>query len=375
MTDTNTGMGSPGDSLKPLEQALLAAGKAAAVQEAGDPHVTAAFELGWLMSDVVAGRSGKPFPAGVPDDDHVGYGAQANRLEAAVKSLGVSGVDPSMVVNQLKTLASASSQATKWEPSLAAALLGADPRYARAYGVGRQLNDLAHSSSPETFVKDNAAGLISSLDSLSTVFAAHASRSVAKSLEVWANLKTWSGNENLVPAQGELWRSLLSGEKKGTEMLEPKNYVDAARQVAVRLRAVVLATLRQFAVLVGLIIVLLALGAWLLVESSHGGNTVAGLLSVLSAVGLTWKGIGGTVGKFAGKLEAPIWGAELDQAITDAITLAPAAARGDTTSRPSPQAPKGDYAGRAARTRRLQVAPAPAIPPPDQKSAGPAVAQ
>jgi len=375
MADTPTGMGSPGDSLKPLEQALLAAGKAAAVQEAGDPHVIAAFDLGWLMSNVVAGRSGKPFPVGVPDDDHVGYGAQANRLQATVKSVGVSGVDPSTVVNQLTTLAAATPQATKWEPSLAAALLGADPRYAKAYGVGRQLNDLAHSSSPETFVKTNAAGLISSLDGLSTALPAHASRSVAMSLEVWANLKTWSGNENLIAAQGELWRSVLSGDKKGTEMLEPKNYIDAARQVAGRLRDVVLATLKQFAVLVGVILVLLALGAWLLIESNHGGNTVAGLLSVLSAVGLTWKGIGGTVGKFAGKLEAPIWGAELDSAIMDAITLAPAAARGDAAGSASQQVPKGDYAGRAARTRKAQAAPARETASADPTSAGAPAAQ
>src|SRR5437879_4704728 len=29
--------------------------------------------------------------------------------------------------------------------------------------------------------------------------------------------------------QGELWRALLSGEKKATEMLEPENYVKTAR--------------------------------------------------------------------------------------------------------------------------------------------------
>jgi hypothetical protein len=352
----DTGMGSLDDSLQPLGQALLTAAKAAGVQAAGDPHVTAAFGLGWLISDVVAGRSGKPLPVGLPDNDAVGYNAQANMLEAAVKSLGVSDVDPSTVVNQLRTPAAASAQATAWEPKLAAALLGADVRYAKAYGVGRKLNNLTQSAFPQPFTKDDVAGLISSLDSLSSAFAAHASRSVANSLDVWANLKTWPGNETLLSAQGELWRSLLSGEKKGTEMLEPKNYLDAAGQVAAQLRAVALATLKPFAGLVVLIVVLLALGAWLLVESSHGGNTVAGLLSVLSAVGLTWKGIGGAVGKLAGKLEAPIWGAELDMAIKDAITLVPASARGATTDPPPDQTPKGDYAGRAARTRRVQAA-------------------
>jgi hypothetical protein len=50
---------------------------------------------------------------------------------------------------------------------------------------------------------------------------------------------------------------------------------------------------------------------------------VAGATSLLVAVGLTWKGLGGALGQLAGRLERPVWGAVLDEAIADAITLLP----------------------------------------------------
>ena len=67
---------------------------------------------------------------------------------------------------------------------------------------------------------------------------------------------------------------------------------------------------------------LFAAGVVILFAASDTGGVVAGSSAVLASAGLTWKGIGATVGKIVGKLEAPLWGAELDTAITDVITLA-----------------------------------------------------
>ncbi len=53
----------------------------------------------------------------------------------------------------------------------------------------------------------------------------------------------------------------------------------------------------------------------------HSGGVVAGAAAVLSSIGLTWKGIGGSLGKLAGKLEQPLFGGATDDAITATITL------------------------------------------------------
>ncbi|MGZ4171565.1 MAG: hypothetical protein ACXVRN_09380, partial [Solirubrobacteraceae bacterium] len=42
-----------------------------------------------------------------------------------------------------------------------------------------------------------------------------------------------------------------------------------------------------------------------------------------ASAGLTWKGVGNALGGPAGALEQHVWGAELDAAIADAVTLLP----------------------------------------------------
>jgi hypothetical protein len=54
-----------------------------------------------------------------------------------------------------------------------------------------------------------------------------------------------------------------------------------------------------------------------------GAHIVAGAGSLVAAFGISWKVVGGTLGKVANRLEPPLWGAVLDTAITDAITLKP----------------------------------------------------
>jgi hypothetical protein len=121
--------------------------------------------------------------------------------------------------------------------------------------------------------------------------------------------------------QGELWRSLLSGEKAGTDMLEIDDYVEAADRLAKRLRSVALHVLRRFWGTALLIVVLFVGGIVLALLDTRSATVVAGAGTILASFGLTWKGIGRTLGELTGKLERPLWGAELDAAITAAITL------------------------------------------------------
>jgi hypothetical protein len=60
---------------------------------------------------------------------------------------------------------------------------------------------------------------------------------------------------------------------------------------------------------------------------------VAGAGTILASLGLTWRGPGRSVGTLAAKLERPLWGAELDTAVKQAITVLPREKGRDTTER------------------------------------------
>ncbi len=122
--------------------------------------------------------------------------------------------------------------------------------------------------------------------------------------------------------QGELWRALLSGEKSGLDMLEIEDYLDAANRLSARLRTVAGQLLRKFPGLVAVAILLFVAGVVLaVVFRDSAGAVVVAAGTILASLGLTWRAAGRAVGGLAAKLEQPLWGAELDFAITEAITL------------------------------------------------------
>jgi hypothetical protein len=341
----------PSDALGPIVDALAAAAKTAGVQPAGDPKVSAAIQLGWLMEDLLNGRAPIAFPDDLDLAPATGFEAQARQLTATLNTLKLTGLDPGLLVDQLSGGSAAITQATDWQPKLAAALLGADTRFAKGFGLGRQLNAVGHETWSQTpFREPRRTQMVAALDDLSTVLPPHAGRGVANSIGRWTALKTEPADiDNLLASQCELWRPVLTGEKKPTELLEPENYLDAADQLAAKLRATATMSLKQLSPLVVLIVALFAAGVVLLaLRPAHAGTTAAGLSGVLAAVGLTWKGVGGTIGKLAGKLEAPLWGAEVDGAVTDAITLVGKPPATDSIWKRR-RAPTVDYAERASR--------------------------
>jgi hypothetical protein len=112
-------------------------------------------------------------------------------------------------------------------------------------------------------------------------------------------------------------------------MLEIENYLEAADRAFTRMRTLVGRFLRRFPLLTGAIVVLFVVGVGLLaIPIAFGDDStsavLAGLGGILTSVGLTWRGVGGSVGHLLRGIERPLWGAELDLAITQAITLRPA---------------------------------------------------
>jgi hypothetical protein len=64
-------------------------------------------------------------------------------------------------------------------------------------------------------------------------------------------------------------------------------------------------------------------GLLVLVDNGSTGKLLAGVATVTGAIGFTWKGTLGAIGQVATNLEHPVWGAELDDEIAQAITKLP----------------------------------------------------
>ena len=121
--------------------------------------------------------------------------------------------------------------------------------------------------------------------------------------------------------QGELWRAVLAGEKSGSDLLEIEDYVDAADRLSERMRGVAFRLLKQFPAVCVLIVAPFTGGVLLVALTDSEAAIVAGAGTILASLALTWRGVGRTLGGLASKLERPLWGAELDIAVTQVITL------------------------------------------------------
>lgn len=226
---------------------------------------------------------------------------------------------------------------------LLATLTAASFKLGKAYGLGRALADTTRQPGDMQTVKTQlerhrVANLRAWLADLSSVLPAHAGHAVDESLGLWrdwANEKTLKLNDGedeprvvrLLRRQGERWRALLSGEKAGADMLELQEYVAAGSDALMRLGGLTWQFVRRFAFLLLIAAALFGCGIAVILSSSSSSHIAAGLGGVLASLGLTWKGVGGSLGQTAGKLERPVWEASLDRQIAQAITLLPGTKR------------------------------------------------
>ncbi len=123
---------------------------------------------------------------------------------------------------------------------LLATLTGADFRLGKAYGLGRALADVTRNppDGASELARGRVAPLAAWLRDLSTVLPPHAGHVVASSLEEWGGWAVRPPGDaaqeavdvEQLQAQGRLWRSLISGEKRATQMLEISDYVAAGEK-------------------------------------------------------------------------------------------------------------------------------------------------
>ncbi len=358
--------GGPSAAASAFADALAGAAHEGLPEPAPDPRVAAAFALGWQLAILYrpeqrrtatpAAAEDLPSVSRLSDAEVVALGLDRvqvaiHGLQEPVQRAGLRLPDVAAVRRQLDRAPDASTR-----PELIRTLhlqlnsvLGAvDFRLGTAYGIGRQLADTCRNPTTldelrSEFATARTATLASWLDDLASGFPPHASHAVRKSLLCWrewvdtAEEPLTDDARALLRRQGELWRALLSGEKLGTHMLEIDHYLEAAERLFARTRALSVRFLRRFPALMALIFVLFAGGVSLVVTGSSSpsgsgsASVVAGIGGVLTSIGLTWRGVGGTVGRAVGKLERPLWGAEIDASITQAITLLPGAHGSDRT--------------------------------------------
>jgi hypothetical protein len=347
MADSGSGAGAPANALNPLIDALKAASATADAESPGDPQVIAAFKLGWLMKELTEGWSPNPQIVGLDSSTPQPYQAQARQLTSLLGVLKLDDLDAVKPLTYSLERSTAQTQAAALTPELIVSLFGAGARFPQAYALGGQLRALIPTDTADAAMP--TPGLIAALDTLSSEFPSHAARGVALSMDRWSQALD-ADRAGRAVAQVDLWRSVLAGEKQGSELLEPHDYIDAAAQLENSFSRRAFRSWWLIGVAVLAVLLFAAGVAALFLVHGSAAKVVAAAAGVLSALGLTWKGIGGTLGKLLGKLEIPLWGAELDAAIAVAMTL--------TATAPPKAAPsKLTYADRRGRAGRTPAPP------------------
>jgi hypothetical protein len=333
---------------------------------APDPKVSVAFALGWQMTElyrlrewgehrpVDPGHAPAELPAVLP-----GVGAlsvqQRGRLglrqvdvallnlSQRITSAGLTPPDTAPARTALDQGADDAflAQILELHVAVLTVLTAADFRLGKAYALGRALADLCLrptdlASLRQALDRQRIAPIRAWISDLTTLLPPHTGHSVTQSLERWVQ---WAadpqsgafGDEDLaiglVRRQGERWRAVLSAEKGAVDLLELQDYVAAGFGMVKRIGSLTVRYALPFLPLVLLVVALVAAGVALILDKSNGSHIAAGIGALLAGAGITWKGVGGSLGRVVGHLERPLWEAELDAAIATAVSLVPGTKR------------------------------------------------
>ncbi len=341
-----------------------------------DPKVSVAFALGWQMAELYRATAWRTVPAPTLTDLPEDLPGLSGLDRAQRAGLGLDQVDVALsILSNLmtcvgltvpNTAAARTAAQTAVDDTfrleivdlhilILSALTAADFKLGKAYGLGRALADTSMLPRDLTLLRaqletHRIANLLAWISDLTSAFPAHAGHSVGASVERW---RDWAATRDspgandperavgLLRRQGQRWRALLSGEKEGTDLLEVQDYVSAGFGMIKRLGALTVRYLVPFLPLVVVAVGLFVGGIALLLDKSNSSHIAAGIAGLLASAGLTWKGVGASLGRAATRIERPLWEAELDLAITDAVTLLPGSKRAEKYTPPEIPAAAG----------------------------------
>lgn len=321
-------------------------------EEVTERAVTTALAAGWMLATLLP-LLGAPNPR--PDDPETSLllgtpppGMIARELQTKVTKLrpylqAAGGATASSAV--IKRLVKA---ADGGEPdaedvmavvcTLSDVLSVASTRLGKAFGLGFDLANTcrlpANATQAEFEQRFGARviGIQQALADLSSSLPAHAGRAVSLSFALW---QAWAekqqlsnrpvqwphdGVQDALNRQGEVWRSVLTGEKQADDMLGVDDYLQAVRTLAAR----VLASRRWVVLLLAITIIAIGAGVYLIVAKPGLPSKIGGvLLSIVGALGITTASLKRAFSSVTSDLEHQLWGAELDAAIAEAIVVAP----------------------------------------------------
>ncbi len=200
-------------------------------------------------------------------------------------------------------------------------------------GDGRSLTLAeARKSLRKVLMPERARELWSAVKDLKSEFPPYAADPVSTTLADWCK---WAGETgrranagkkgdgDVVAArlwrQGQVWRALLSGERRPADCMVLANYVDAA---SLLLRSYARLTLRWGTVLVALLTTGLVVGVALAVERLVD-SPAATLVGALSTLGLTGASAVAALRRALNTAERALWDTEMTAAIAVAINYVP----------------------------------------------------
>jgi hypothetical protein len=340
--------GSPSDALAAFADTALADAKAAE-RGAPDWRVSEAFGLGWQMSEIYAPDTPTQPPAegdlpdlsqlGAADWDQIGLfqlEAGITKLSRSIATAGLKVPDAQAFAAQLKQTADSDRAGAllEFHVNLLATLTATDYRLGKAYGLGRALADATRDQSKYRveLQTSRVAVLCAWVRDLATALPPHASHPVASSLERWGD---WAANppqsgdaaeSHILPqleSQGRLWRSLLSGEKAATDLLGQSDYLTAGERVLKNAGDLARRFMRHYVWAIVGVVVLLVAGIAIMFIAGNAAGVVSGAAAIITGLGFGWKTIGTSLGAAAAHVEAPLWGAALDEVIYQRITPGP----------------------------------------------------
>ena len=341
----STAAGEIENSTEALPETFEYAAAAFRTSVAGDRGVLAAFALGWQMAEVY--RPGRGAGAAAAEQDDLPgiprlSGADLHEMGLLQLRAGITKLRPSIcaaglevpdaqrfadAVKKINDAPARREAIREFHVGLLATLTAADFRLGKAYCLGRAVADTTQlprdwRAELDTF---RVATMTSSIRELASALPPHAAHPVAQSLEAWsrwAQAQSGDGGETgrKLPAQGRLWRSLLSGEKEPAAVLETSDYMRAGEGMLQHAGELAGKFMRHYWWLPSIAFVLLGVGIWLIVGPGSGLAAGLGGATIFTSVGLSWKGVATSLGKAGARVEDPLWQAELDQAIYERIT-------------------------------------------------------
>jgi hypothetical protein len=331
-----------------------------------------AFALGWHVAELYHFESlADPKPADVPPPTLPGIGSlpQLARASVLVEQIKLElpavwtpaetrpGTDD---IAALLASGPNSSDPLKWKiyalhVALLEGLTAQDYKLGKAYGLGRALAEtilLCNCAQPATYVDQfgtfRIQTILNWLSHLKTEFADYAALAVQSGLEVWTGWVTNhpvsaapAGSKNapesiwadqgesarvqaMLKKQGELWRSVLSGERAPKDLLQVDDYIKATEAMANRVTQLSLQFLRSP---LGAALALVSLAAVLALVFLlfFGGQSeiTSALVAALGSVGITVGAVGAAVQKAMSQAEKPLWDAEVGAAVVNAALITP----------------------------------------------------